>query len=70
MVHQLITRLSLFQRTIDLSKEQNLDGDPKVIKQIKFNGNLDWDGNTQMFFITEEAKKTDLDFSKKKQLKY
>ena len=35
------------------------------MQQIKFDGNLDWECNTQMFFINEEAKKTDLDFSKK-----
>ena len=48
---------------IDLSKQQALDADPKTIQQISFTANLDRDGNTTMFFITEEAKETILDFS-------
>ena len=43
---------------IDLSKQQKLDADPK-----KFTRNQERDGNTTMFFITEEAKETILDFS-------
>ena len=39
-----------------------LDADPKVIQQINFTANLDRAGNTTMFFITEEAKETMLDF--------
>ena len=49
---------------IDLSKQQNLDTDPKAIQQINFTGNLDWGGITQMFFIIEEVKETVLDFQK------
>ena len=41
---------------IDLSKQQKLDADPRAIQQISFKENLDRDGNTTMFFITEEAK--------------
>ena len=48
---------------IDLSKKQALDGDPKAVQQINFTGNLDRGGNTSMFFITEEAKESILDFS-------
>ena len=48
---------------IDLSKQQALDADPRAIQQINFTANLDRDGNTTMFFITEEAKETVLDFS-------
>ena len=48
---------------IDLSKQQVLDADPKAIQQINFTANVDRDGNTTMFFITEEAKETVLDFS-------
>ena len=48
---------------IDLSKQQALDADPKVIQQINFTANLDKAGNTTMFFIIEEAKETVLDFS-------
>ena len=50
--------------SIDLSKQQKLDIDPKAIQQICFSGNLDRAGNTQMFFIIEEGKETVLDFSK------
>ena len=39
-----------------------LNADPTAIQQINFTGNLDGDGNTTMFFITEEAKETALDF--------
>ena len=48
---------------IDLSKHQALDADLKAIQQINFTGNLAQDGNTTIFFITEEAKETILDFS-------
>ena len=44
--------------TIDLSKQQKLDADPKAIQQINFIGNRDRAGNTQMFFIIKEAKKS------------
>ena len=46
----------------DLSKQQALNADPKAIQQINFTGNLDREAT--MFFITEEAKKTILNFSK------
>ena len=48
---------------IDLSNKQALHADPRAIQQINFTANLDWEGNTTMFFITEEAKETVLDFS-------
>ena len=48
---------------IDLSKQQALDADPRVIQEINFKSNLDRDGNTTMFFIIEESKETVLDFS-------
>ena len=44
---------------IDLSKQQVLDADPRLIQQINFTENLDTAGNTTMFFIFEEAKETD-----------
>ena len=53
---------------IDLSKQEKPDADPKIIQQVHFTGNLDQDGNTQMFFIIEEAKETD--FFKKEKLKH
>ena len=48
---------------INLSKQQALDAYPRAIQQINFTANLDRNGNTAMFFITEEAKETVLDFS-------
>ena len=42
--------------TIDISKQQELDADPKTTQQINFTGNLDPPGNTTMFFIIKEAK--------------
>ena len=48
---------------IDLSKQQELDADPKAIQLIKFTGNLDRPENRTMFFIIEEEKETILDFS-------
>ena len=45
---------------IDLSKQQELDYDPKAIQHINFNGNLEQQG--AIFFIIEEAKETVLDF--------
>ena len=49
--------------TVDLSKQQELDADPKVIQQINFTANLDTAGNTRIYFILAEAKETVLDFS-------
>ena len=48
---------------IDLSKQQALDANPRVIQQINFTANLDRAGYKRMFFIIEEAKETILDFS-------
>ena len=55
---------------LDLSRQQALDADPRVIQQINFTViqqidfiNLDRNGNTSMFFIIEKAKETVLDFS-------
>ena len=57
----------LFQKyqkliAIDLSKQQKLDLDPKAIQNIQFTRNLDRAEGSSMFFITEEAKETALDF--------
>ena len=46
----------------DLSKQQALDADPKVIQQINFTGTLSGNNN-RLFFITEELNETILDFS-------
>ena len=47
----------------DLKKQQALDADPKAIQQINFTEKLDQVEGATMFFITEEAKETVLDFS-------
>ena len=47
---------------IDLSKQQGLDADPKVMWQNNFTGNLDRDENPTIYFIIEESKETILDF--------
>ena len=49
-------------KSIDLSKQQVLEADPKVIQQINFTRNLDRDGQTAIYFIIEETKETALDF--------
>ena len=48
---------------IDLSKQQMLDADPKIIQQINFIANLDRAGKTRFYFILEEAKETVFEFS-------
>ena len=48
---------------IDLSKQQDLEADPKTIQQINFTANLDRAGNTRIYFILEEAKETIFEFS-------
>ena len=49
--------------TVDLSKQQALDADPKAIQQINFTAKLDRARNTRMYFILEEAKETVFKFS-------
>ena len=46
---------------IDLSKQQELNFDPKAIQQINFTGNRE--NQPTIFFIIEEAKEAVLDFS-------
>ena len=48
---------------VDLSKQQELDADPRTIQQINFTANLDRAGNLRIYFILEEAKETILNFS-------
>ena len=48
---------------IDLSKQQALYADPRAIQQINFTENLDRAGNTRIYFILEEVKKTVFEFS-------
>ena len=47
---------------IDLSRQNELDADPRAIQQISFTANLDRAGNTAIFFIIEEAKETVFEF--------
>ena len=47
---------------IDLSRQNELDADPRAIQQINFTANLDRAGNTTIFFIIEEAKVTVFEF--------
>ena len=49
--------------SIDLSKQQALDANPKEIEQITFTANLDRDGNTRFYFILEKAKEPIFEFS-------
>ena len=73
LVKAMSTHLSIFQIiplsknyynliTIDLSKQQKINIDPKAIQQTDFTGNLE-KYNETLFFIIEEAKKTKLNFS-------
>ena len=50
--------------SIDLSKQQKLDADPKAIQKVNFTGNQDRAEGSTMFLIIEEVKETVLDFSK------
>ena len=47
----------------DLSRQNELDADPRAIQQINFTANLDRAGNTTKFFIIEEAKEIIYEFS-------
>ena len=48
---------------VDLSRQNELDADPRAIQQINYTANLDRAGNTAIFFIIEEAKETIFEFS-------
>ena len=48
---------------VDLSKQQELDTDPRKIQQINFAANLDRAGNATIFFINEQEKETIFEFS-------
>ena len=48
---------------IDLSRQNELDVDPRAVQQINFKANLDRAGNTTIFFVIEEAKETVFEFS-------
>ena len=48
--------------SIDLSKQQALNTNPKPIQEINFTANLARAGNTRIFFILDEAEETVFDF--------
>ena len=48
---------------VDLSKQQELDANSRVIQQINLTANLDRTGNTRTNFILEEAKEAILNFA-------
>ena len=48
---------------IDLSRQNELDVDPRAIQQINITANFDRAGNTTIFFIIEEAKETVFEIS-------
>ena len=50
---------------VNLSKQQALDADPKVIQKINFTANLERAGRTRFYFILEETKETVFEFSQK-----
>ena len=41
---------------IDLRQQQALDPDPKATQQINFTENLEWPGNSSIFFNFEQVK--------------
>ena len=43
--------------TIDLSRQQALDADPRAIQQINFTANLDMTGSTTILFRYQRSKK-------------
>ena len=49
--------------SVYLSRQNELDADPREIQQISFTANLDRAGNTTILFIIEEAKETAFEFS-------
>ena len=65
VVCQTISTLKKYYRMIavNLSKQKELDVDPKTIQQIDFTANIDRVGNTRFYFIFEEAKETVFEFS-------
>ena len=50
---------------LDLSRQNELDADPRAIQQINFTANLDRAVNTTIFFIIEESKETVFEFSRR-----
>ena len=67
-IQKILSKQEKLDIAIDLTKQQKLDADPKVIYQTNFTENLEkirnLEKNTSLFFNLEEAKETSLDFSK------
>ena len=59
----ILNSIIISKTQIDLSKQQELDADPKAIRQINFTGNPDLGEQAALFLIDEETKETVLDFS-------
>ena len=49
--------------TVDLSRQQVFDADPRATQQINFIANLNTAGNTTMLLFIEEGKETVFEFS-------
>ena len=48
---------------VDLSRQQELDADPRAIQQINFTANLYRAGDTRVYFILKQSKETKLNFA-------
>ena len=48
---------------VDLSKQNEVDANPRATQQINFTANLNRAGDKRIYFIQEEAKETKPDFS-------
>ena len=60
-IQQVAFRFSLFESKLEnccLSRQNEVDVDPRAIQQINFTANLGRAGNTTIFFIIEEAIET------------
>ena len=60
LINLLIITQKFKMITIDLSKQQALDTDPRATHQISFTRNLDLAAGDLILFIPEEAKKNQL----------
>ena len=47
---------------VDLSRQQELDADPRAIQQISVTANLERAGDTRVYFISEQSKEAKLNF--------
>ena len=48
---------------VDLTRQQDLDADPRAIQQTNFTANLDRAEDARVYFILEESKETKLNFA-------